>query len=78
MIAIRKIQNVKSGEIRIHLPTDFHGKKVEIIIFPIDEPLKGKHSLQNLLLDAPTLTDTEVKEYGIIRDRMSEWKIEEF
>ena len=78
MIAIRKIQDVKSGEIKVHLPDDFHAKKVEIIILPVDEAPKEGQNLQELLLDAPTLTDTDIKEYGIIRDRMNEWKIEEF
>ena len=78
MIAVRKFQDVKSGEIKVHLPADFHAKKVEIIILPVDESPKGEQSLQELLLDAPTLTDNEIKEFGIIRDRMNEWKIEEF
>ena len=45
---------------------------------PVDEAPKEGQNLQELLLDAPTLTDTDIKEYGIIRDRMNEWKIEEF
>jgi len=78
MIAIREIQDVKSGEIKVHLPYDFHAKKVEIIILPIEEAPKREQNLRELLLDAPTLTNKEIKEYGIIRERMNEWKIEEF
>lgn len=78
MIAIRKIQDVKLGAVTIDLPADFHAKKVEIIILPIEESTNGEQSLQDLLLDAPTLTDDELHEYERIRDWMSQWHINEF
>lgn len=78
MIAVREIQDVKSGQIKINLPNDFHAKKVEIIILPVEESLDEGQELQELLLDAPTLTNDELQEYGIIRDWISQWNVEEF
>lgn len=78
MIAIRQIQDVKSGAVKINLPADFHAKKVEIIILPIEESTNGEQSLQDLLLDAPTLTDDELYEYERVRDWMSQWNVNEF
>jgi len=68
MNAIRKIEDVKSGSIKIDLPADFQGKRVEIIILPIDESENGRQNLQDLLLEAPTLTEDELQEYKSIRD----------
>lgn len=78
MTAIRSIQDVKSGAVTINLPNDFHAKKVEIIILPVDEPSDGEQSLQDLLLDAPTLTEDELQEYETVREWMSQWHAKEF
>ncbi|NIR86849.1 MAG: hypothetical protein GWN67_08650 [Phycisphaerae bacterium] len=78
MKALRKIEDVKSGSIKIDLPADFHAKRVEIIILPIDESENGRQLLQDLLLQAPTLTDEELQEYNSVRDWMSKWSIKEF
>jgi len=63
MKAIRKIEDVKSGSVTIDLPADFHAKKVEIIVLPVEDSGNGSQSLQDLLLEAPTLTENEVQEY---------------
>ena len=68
MKAIREIKNVKSGSIKIDLPADFHAKKVEIIILPVDEPENGRQKLKDLLLQAPILSVDELQEYDRIRD----------
>ncbi len=78
MIAIRQIQEVKSGAVTVALPGDFHAKRVEIIILPIEEANENAQNLQNLLLVAPTLTDDEVKEYEKIREWMSQWNVNGF
>jgi hypothetical protein len=78
MVAIRKIQDVKSGAVIIDLPADFHARKVEIIILPIEESSDGEQNLQDLLLEAPTLTDGELQEYERVRDWMSQWNVKEF
>lgn len=78
MKLIRKIEDVKSGSIKIDLPADFHSKRVEITIQPIDELENGGQLLQDLLLEAPTLTDEELQEYNSVRNWMSKWSVKEF
>lgn len=78
MKPIRKIEDVKSGSIKIDLPADFHAKRVEITIQPIDELENGRQLLQDLLLEAPTLTDEELQEYNSVRNWMSKWSVKEF
>jgi len=78
MKAIRKIEDVKSGSVTIDLPADFHAKKVEIIILAVEDSGNGRKSLQDLLLEAPTLTQDELQEYQNVRDWMSQWNVKEF
>jgi hypothetical protein len=78
MIAIRQIQEVKSGAVTVALPVDFHAKRVEIIILPIEESHNGAQKLQDLLLMAPTLTDDELQEYDAVREWMSQWNVNGF
>ena len=52
MEAIRKIQNVSNGEIRLHLPKQFWGKEVEIIVLAAatePQPTAGRKSLRGAL-----------------------------
>jgi len=37
MEAIREIHTVKQGEIHIHLPTQFWGQQVEVIVLPVPD-----------------------------------------
>jgi hypothetical protein len=78
MIAIRQIQEVKSGAVTVALPVDFHAKRVEIIVLPIEESNHGAQNLQDLLLSAPTLTDDESQEYEKVREWMSQWNVNGF
>lgn len=78
MNSIKKIEDVKSSTITIDLPADFQAKRVEIIISPIDESENERQSLQDLLLEAPILTDHELHEYSNIKDWMSKWNAVEF
>ena len=71
MKPLRKIQDVKSGSIRIDLPAGFHAKRVEITIQPIDN--WEKRQLLDLLLEAPTLTDEELQGYNNVRNWMNKW-----
>ena len=77
MNVIRRIEDVKSGSIKIDLPDDFHAKRVEIIILPVENSENGQ-GLPELLLEAPTLTDNELHEYNRVRDQMSQWNVKEF
>ena len=78
MIAIREIQEVKSGTVTIDLPNNWRVKKVEIIILPIEERSNEEKSLSELLLEGPTLTDDELQEYETVREWMNQWHVEEF
>jgi len=83
MIAIRKIQKVKSRAVTIDLPTDFHAERVEIIILPVEESpdeesSQRESSLQKLLLNAPTLTEQELQEFENVREWMNQWNVKEF
>lgn len=50
--AIREIYTVEQGEIRVHLPSIFWGKQVEIIVLPVptqNAPDRQKKSLRGCL-----------------------------
>lgn len=80
MIALKEIQEVKSGTVTIALPDDFHAKRVEIIILPIEEEgqTTSTPNLQSLLLTAPTLTEEELQEFENVREWMNQWNVKEF
>lgn len=78
MIAIRQIQEVKSGTVTVALPAEFHGQRVEIIILPVAESSERAQNLQDLLLAAPTLTDDELQEIEKVREWMSQWNVNDF
>ena len=78
MNAIRQIKEVKAGAITIDLPDDFSAKTVEIFILPFDDTNGGEQNLQDLLLDAPTITDEELQEFNRVRDWMSQWNVKTF
>jgi len=78
MKAIRQIKDVKAGAITIDLPDGFTAKKVELFILPFDDTNDGEQSLQDLLLDAPTITDDELHEFNRVRDWMSQWNVKTF
>jgi hypothetical protein len=78
MNAIREIKDVESGQVKVTLPEDFTAKKVEIIILPAEELHADLQTLQELLLEAPTLTEEELKEYELIRDRFKKRNVEEY
>lgn len=78
MIAIRQIQEVKSGTVTVALPAEFHGQRVEIIILPLAESSGGAQNLKDLLLTAPTLTEAELQEFEKVREWMSQWNVNGF
>jgi hypothetical protein len=75
MMAIREIQEVKSGSVTVNLPPSFNGQRVEIIILPADDLFNSTQDLQELLLAAPTITDEELQEFQTVRAWMNEWHI---
>ncbi len=78
MFAIKEILDIHAGVITIRIPDDFPSKRVEIIVLPIEETLESKQSLQEVLLNAPTLTDEELQPFEQIREWMNQWNVKEF
>ena len=78
MIAVRSIQEVIAGAVTIKLPAHFAGKRVEVIILPVEEDEQELGELQRLLLAAPTLSDDELQEFAQVRDWMNQWIVSEF
>jgi len=64
MIAVQTIENVGQGPLVIDIPTDFYSQKVEVTIRIIKDIAGIKPTLQELLLEAPTLTDDELERYS--------------
>jgi len=78
MNTIRQIKEVKAGAVTINLPDGFSAKMVEIFILPFDDTNGEEQNLQDLLLEAPTITDDELQEFNRVRDWMSQWAVKTF
>jgi len=78
MIAVQTIENVGQGPLIIDVPVDFYSHTVEVTIRLINDMAKKQPSLQDLLLEAPILTDDALAEYHNTRDWMNQWQINEF
>ena len=78
MIAVRSIQEVIAGAVTIKLPAHFAGKRVEVIVLPVEEDEQEPGQLQRLLLAAPTLTDDDLQGFAQVRDWMNQWTVSEF
>lgn len=75
--AIRSLQDVIAGAVTVKLPTHFTGKRVEVIILPVEEG-STEAQLPRLLLTAPTLSEDDLKGYLQVRDWMVQWNVNEF
>lgn len=73
MFAIKQVQAIQGGVVTIRLPQDFPSTRAEIIVLPVEE-LSGRQqqSLQQILLDAPTLTNEDLRPFEEIRERMNQ------
>ena len=78
MAVFRKIQDVISKTVTITLPDEFEASKVEILITPIDETKNGDQSLQDLLLQAPTISSEDAQNYQRVRGWMGKWQVRGF
>jgi hypothetical protein len=78
MIAVRRVQDVIAGVVTIKLPADFRGKRVEVIVLPLEENDQEPQQLQRLLLTAPTLSEDDLQGFAQIRDWMNQWTVNEF
>lgn len=55
-----KVQEVIAGAVVEELPVHLAGKRVEVIVLPVEEDEQGLGQFQHLLLAAPTLTDDDL------------------
>ena len=79
MFAIKEVLDIHDGVVTIRLPDDFPSTRAEIIVLPIEEPSVSKQrSLQEILLNAPTLTDEELQPFEEVREWMNQWNVQEF
>jgi len=78
MIAVRQIQEVVAGTVTIRLPAHFAARRVEVIVFPLEEDEQELGQLQGLLLTAPTLSEDDLQGFAQVRDWMSQWTVNEF
>jgi hypothetical protein len=66
------------GVLTIQLPEDFWDKDLEVIVLYPEEQQKNEQNLKELLLQAPTLTDEELKNFNDVREWMNKWRVKEF
>ncbi len=78
MIAVRSVQEVIAGAVTIKLPAHFAGKRVEVIVLPMEEDEQEPQQLQRLLLAAPTLSEDDLQGFAQVRDWMNQWTVSEF
>ncbi|HNS01273.1 MAG TPA: hypothetical protein PKM78_02695, partial [Anaerolineae bacterium] len=78
MIAVRSVQEVIAGAVTVKLPAHFSGRRVEVIILPVEEDEQGPALLEDLLLAAPTLSDEDLKGFAEVREWMNQWTVSEF
>jgi len=72
MIAVRSVQDVIAGAVTIKLPAHFTGKRVEVIVLPVEENDQGPEHLQRLLLAAPTLSEDDLQGFAQVKDWMNQ------
>ena len=78
MIAVRSIQEVIAGAVTINLPAHFAGKRVEVIVLPVEGDDHEPGQLQRLLLAAPTMSDDDLQGFALVREWISQWTVSEF
>ena len=78
MIAVRSVQEVIAGAVTVKLPAHFAGRRVEVIVLPMEGNGQEAELLQSLLLTAPTLSDDELQGFAQVREWMNQWSVSEF
>jgi hypothetical protein len=56
---VKQYADVVNGVIHINLPKDFHAKRVELTIVPLEDDATQLSVFQQFLLDSPEMTDEE-------------------
>ena len=71
---VKQTVEVVNGVIHIILPKDFHAKRVELTIVPLDDGTTQLSSFQQFLLDSPEMTDEEYLNIEEKRRHLQQWK----
>jgi hypothetical protein len=69
---------VIAGAVTIKLPAHFAGKRVEVIVLPVEEDDREAGELERLLLAAPTLSEDELRSYAQVSWWMNQRTVSEF
>ena len=78
MLAVRSFQKVVIDTVTVKLPASFAGKRVEVIVLPMEDSEQESGLLESLLLTAPTLSEDDLQGFAQVRDWMSQWTVSEF
>ena len=76
MFAVRSIQDVIVDSVTVKLPAGFAGKRVEVIVLPLEDNEQQPERLESLLLTAPTLSEPDLQAFGQVREWMNQWIVE--
>ena len=71
---VKQTVEVINGVIHIQLPENFHAKRVELTIVPLDDDLSELTAFQQFLLDSPEMTDEEYLAIEEKRRHLQQWK----
>jgi predicted alpha/beta hydrolase family esterase len=72
--SVIQIAEVVNGVVHITLPKDFHAKRVELTIVPLENDETQLSAFQQFLLDSPEMTDDEYLTIEEKRRHLQKWK----
>ena len=71
---VKQYAEVVNGVIHINVPKDFHAKRVELTIVPLDDDTTQLSNFQQFLLDSPEMSDEEHLNIKEKRRHLQQWK----
>jgi len=71
---VKQYAEVVNGVIHINVPKDFHAKRVELTIVPLDDDTTQLSNFQQFLLDSPEMSDEEYLNIKEKRRHLQQWK----
>jgi len=71
---VKQYADVVNGVIHITLPKDFHAKRVELTIVPLDDDTSTLSDFQRFLIDSPEMSDEEYLSIKEKRRHLQQWK----
>ena len=72
--SVKQTAEVVNGVIHITLPKDFHAKRVELTIVPLDDDTSTLSDFQRFLIDSPEMSDEEYLSIEEKRRHLQQWK----